>query len=223
MKYASPRESGKLSEVLSIIFKESKRVPEIAEELETSESTIYKRLNALQKENLVKKDQYRYKPNRDQLYDEFWKYLLDEIRIENEKQKEQFDSIKEEIYQNDEFRTHLLGVIESELHLSSTPLQKIFVKYRDRLEIRHAYVYQLTHNELSANSLSGEKKEFWKYLQIIQAYLPHAAWTEPLHGTALESQIYPGEEYKMKTLDDIWHELVKTADENLKELTEGAA
>lgn len=217
MKYASPRESGKLSEVLSKIFTESKRVPKIAEELETTESTIYKRLNALQREDLVQKDKYQYKANRDQLCDEFWNYLLDEIRIEDKKRKEQFDSIKEEIYQNNEFRAHLLGVIENELHLSSTPLQKIFVKYRDRLEIRYAYVYQLTHNQLPDN-LSQDKKQFWKYLQIIQAYLPHAAWTEPIHGTALESQIFPGEEHKMKTLDEMWYELVETADENLKDL-----
>lgn len=223
MKYKSPRDSEKLSEVLGHLFENPKRAVEIAEDLGQARSTALRKLNALEEHGFAEKEEgeYQYHVNKQKIYDEFWTEITESIHISEEDKRKQFNSIKDNIYQNSQFKQHLLGFVETELQLTSTPLNKILTKYKDRLDIRYDYVFQLTHNDIEESDLSTEKKFFWKYLTIVQAYLPHSAWTEPIHGTALQSQLYPGQEHKIEHVDDMWHDLVDQADQNLTELSGG--
>lgn len=218
MKYERPRESEKISEVLDKIFNEPKRVPEIAEELEKSESTVYKRLNALKKEELVKQENHSYSPNKDLIYNEFWNYITRSITIRDKELEKQFNSIKNTIKENQELRKHLLKFVEKELETDNTPAQQIFVKYKDRLEIRYNYIYQLANNDLSDKEIPEQKKKFWKHLQIIQALLPQAVWTETWHITELEKQIQSTE---LENLKDSRSKLRDKARNNIEELAAG--
>jgi len=222
MKYKSPRDSEKLSEVLGHLFEKPKRAVEVGQDLGQARSTALRKLNALEKHGLAEREEgeYQYRPNKQKIYDEFWKAILESIQQSEEDSKDRFNSIKNDLYQNEQFRQHLLDFVEMELQLSSTPLEEIFAKYKERLDIRYDYVFQLTHNDIEDSSLSTEKKIFWKYLTIVQAYLPRSAWTEPIHGTSLQSQLYPGQEHKIKDLDDMWQDLVDQAEEYLKDLSE---
>lgn len=222
MKYKSPRDSEKLSEVLGLLFEKPKRAVEAGEDLGQARSTALRKLNALEKHGFAKKKEgeYEYHVNKQKIYDEFWNEITEKIHISEGQKQKRFESVKDQIYKNEEFKQHLLGFVETELQLTQTPLNDIFAKYRDRLDIRYDYVFQLTHNDIENTDLSTEKKRFWKYLCIIQAYLPHSAWTEPIHGTALQSQLYPGQEHKIRHVDDMWQDLVDQADQNLTELSE---
>lgn len=219
MKYKQPCKSDKLSEVLGVVFEEPYRVKDVSEEIGQDKSTASRKLTALQKEDLVKQVQnYKYEANRDKIYQIFWEYLMEEIHFNEESDKQKFEKIKEEIRKTDTFRKHLLGFVQSELQVTSTPLEEIFHKYQDRLEIRHDFVYQLTHNDIENSNLSRKKKRFWKHLTIIQAHLPHSLWTETMHGAGIQSLLYPGEEENMEDIDQMWYDLIEKSKDVLDEL-----
>lgn len=223
-RYQDTWNHGAVSDVIALLMDESKQPQEVMTELDISLSTASTKLRALERDGLAYKDKWTYELNIEAIYEAF----ISQIRQWMD--HEDFQQYADKIFANDEIRNHLLNFLQTELKFGklstaekkhnnmrhSISLRDAIQRYRDLDMVRLNWVYQL--NETPLEEIPKEKQAFWRYLTIIQALMPRAVWTENIHPTALQSQVFPGEEDKMPTLEIQWRELSSKAENYLEEL-----